>query len=103
MAVLQPSQLAMVAARVRSVYDAQAKARKVESGKEHGRGKVPENLPEPIPRSDARDAAGKAVGVSGKTVDFATRVLAQGAGPRRTSGTRSCWHCRRGPSEARTR
>ena len=37
---------------------------------------VPENLPEQA--RDARDVAGKAVGVSGKTVDVATRVLAHG-------------------------
>lgn len=71
----------MVAARARSIYDQQAKARQIESGKEHGRGKVPENLPEPIAKAntDARDAAGKAVGVSGKTVDFATKVLTKGS------------------------
>lgn len=38
---------------------------------------VPANLPE-RERSDARDAAGKAVGVSGKSVDHATKVLTGG-------------------------
>jgi hypothetical protein len=68
----------MVAARAREIYDAQAKERQVESGRNHGRGKVPENLPEPINAGDARDKAGKAVGVSGRSVDFATKVLSQG-------------------------
>jgi hypothetical protein len=77
---LTPSQLAMVAARARSIYDAQAKARMVEGAAKGGQSKGKENLPDPIPdQQQARDAAGKAVGVSGKTVDFATRVLTKGA------------------------
>jgi hypothetical protein len=62
------SQKAMVAARVRDLYDRQAKERQQEAGKVHGRGKVPANLPEPITAGDARDQAGKAVGVSGMTL-----------------------------------
>lgn len=68
---LTPSQLSMVAARVRSIYEAQAKARQVRKPADS----VVENLPQ---QNRARDAAGKAVGVSGKSVDFATRVLEKG-------------------------
>lgn len=68
---LTPSQLAMVGARARKIYDEQAKERQKLS---QGRGvKGPENLPDL--KSDARDAVGKAVGVSGKTIDHATKVL----------------------------
>lgn len=75
---LTPSQLGMVAGRARSYYDAQAKARQKEGGAKGG-GKVMENFPEASAgEQTARDAAGKAVGVSGRTVDFATRVLTQG-------------------------
>jgi len=67
---LTPSQLSMVAARARELYDEQAKERqKARKGKQPGAS--PENLPEL--HTDARDAAGKAVGVSGRTVDFATK------------------------------
>lgn len=78
---LTPSQLAMVGARARALYDAQAKARQVEAGgdKKSANRSVVENLPQPIEDSSrARDAAGKAVGVSGKSIDFATRVLTSG-------------------------
>ena len=68
---LTPSQRALVAARARDIYDQQAKERQRLS---EGRGKKgPVNLPDLS--SDARDAAGKALGVSGKSVDFATKVL----------------------------
>ncbi len=64
----------MVGARARSLYDAQAKARMAQGGGDRKSG--PENLPDPVKgQADARDAAGKAVGVSGKTIDYATRVL----------------------------
>jgi len=72
---LNPSQLSMVAARARDYYDEQAKERqKARKGKQPGA--TPENLPDL--HTDARDAAGKAVGVSGRSVDFATKVLKQG-------------------------
>lgn len=70
---LNPSQKAMVAARARDYYDREAKERML-AGK---KADPPENLPEGK-ASDARDAAGKAVGVSGKTVDFASKVLKTG-------------------------
>ena len=51
----------MVAARARGMYDEAAKER-TKMGKE--------NLPDPKAAGQARDAAGKALGVSGKSVDF---------------------------------
>lgn len=69
---LTASQRAMVAARAREFYDKQAKERQVRKPA----GSVPENLPEQ--KGDARDAAGKAVGVSGKLVDNASKVLRDG-------------------------
>lgn len=78
---LTPSQLAMVAARAREVYDAAAKERMKEGQQSGGRGhkkNSPENLPESLDNGDARDKAGKAVGVSGKSVDYATKVLNTG-------------------------
>lgn len=73
---LTPGQLSMVGARARQFYDEQAKQRQKEAGKSHGRGKVVENLPQ-ANAGTARDAVGKAVGVSGKSIDHATRVLAK--------------------------
>lgn len=72
---LTPSQRSMVAARAREMYDKAAKERQSENASRHN-SKV-ENLP-PLDKSKARDAAGKAVGVSGKSVDFAGKVLKQG-------------------------
>ncbi len=74
---LTPSQKAMVAAKAREFYDQQAKERQRAAGGDHKKKPLPENLPEAVP-TDARDAAGKAVGVSGRTVDYATKVLTQG-------------------------
>jgi ParB-like chromosome segregation protein Spo0J len=70
-----PAQLSMVGARMREIYDRQAKERQVESGKNHGKGKVPVNLPEPISKGDSRDIVGKLVGVSGKSIDHATKII----------------------------
>jgi len=58
--------------RARDMYDKAAKQRLKTKGGHSG----PVNLPEAT--SDARDAAGKAVGVSGKTIDFASKVLKSG-------------------------
>lgn len=81
---LSPTQLAMVAARAKEVYDKQAEGR-MESGKgsdgSGGRGNKrnpPVNLPEGL-QGDSRDLAGKAVGVSGKSVDFASKIIADGS------------------------
>ena len=78
----------MVGARVRKIYDKQAKERQ----KEHGstapgkRKTLPESLPEV--KGDARDQAGKVVGVSGKSIDYATPHIGA-AHPCATSST-SC-------------
>jgi len=69
---LTPSQASMVAARARDYYDKQAKERLKTKGGHSG----PVNLPEA--KGDARDQAAKAAGVSGKTVDHATKVLKHG-------------------------
>jgi hypothetical protein len=54
--------------------DRQAKERMVMGGGDKKSGV--ENLPHPIKdQGKARDQAGKALGVSGRTVDFATKVL----------------------------
>jgi hypothetical protein len=63
----------MVAARARKLYDRQAKERQRE-GHERGR-KAQKGFQADLPEIDpeagqARDQAGKAVGVSGKTVDY---------------------------------
>ena len=73
---LTPSQKAMVAARAKGMYEREAKERQREAGKAHGRGKVPKKSSGA--NGDARDAAGKAVGVSGYSVDAATKVLKKG-------------------------
>lgn len=79
---LTPSQLSMVGARARKFYDDEAKKRQKASGgdrKSANERSVVENLPQPISDAGkARDQVGKAVGVSGKSIDYATRVLAQG-------------------------
>jgi len=69
---LNPSQLSMCAARAREFYEKQAKERQ----KRKSPDSVPENLPEQ--KNDARDAAGKAFNVSGKSVDYASKVLTKG-------------------------
>jgi hypothetical protein len=57
----------MVGARARAWYEEEAKRRML-------KGKVdpPVNFPEGVKKGDARDLAGKAVGVSGKSIDHAT-------------------------------
>jgi len=87
---LTPSQLAMVGARARECYDQAAKERQKEStvkagkasgAKRRGEPNVVENLsPRSAPESGkARDQVAKAVGVSGPTIDFATKVLKEAA------------------------
>ncbi|MFC1764857.1 hypothetical protein ACFL6U_22645 [Planctomycetota bacterium] len=58
------------------IYRKEAKERKKESGKRHGRGqeKVRTHGPEPISGGRAREKAGKAVGVSGASIDRAAKV-----------------------------
>lgn len=69
---LSPTQLAMVGGRARDLYDKQAKERK----KRKGADSVPVSVPEQ--KGDARDKAGKAVGVGGSLIDRATKVLEKG-------------------------
>lgn len=77
---LTPSQAAMVGARAREIYDRQAKERQKEtairSNKSRAGKEIPEvvNLP-PLDSGKARDHAAKAVGVSGKSIDYGTKVL----------------------------
>jgi hypothetical protein len=76
---LTPSQLAMVGARAREMYDEAAKRRQQASGgdKKSPKAKsVQEKFPEPIHRQ-ARDEVGKVVGVSGKLIDSGTKVLTE--------------------------
>lgn len=71
---LTPSQRSNVGFRAKRLYTEQAKERQRASGGDRKSGKsVPVKLPEPI-RGDARDMAGKAVGVSGKMIDYAEKV-----------------------------
>lgn len=73
---LTPSQLSMVAGRARDYHDKQARARQGHGQTAPGQ-TLPANLPERS-KGDARDAAGKEFGVSGKSVDHATKVLEKG-------------------------
>ena len=72
---LSVSQRAMAAARARGVYEQQAKERQGD------RTDMVENLP-PSSQPEygkTRDQVGKALGVSGKSVDHASKVLKQGS------------------------
>lgn len=73
---LTKGQLALAAARAREYYDEQAKER-LKQGQEAGRQKQKGSV-EILPQTEsarARDLAGKAFGVSGKYVDYATKVI----------------------------
>lgn len=71
---LSVSQLAMVGRKAKAMYTEQAKTRQKLS---HGRGvKGPVMLPDL--KGDARDLAGKAVGVSGSLIDRAETVVEKG-------------------------
>lgn len=74
---LTPSQRSMCAARARELFDKQAKERMSEGGGDKKSGVA--NFPPPIANQQkARDAAGKAFSVSGRSVDHATRVIEKG-------------------------
>ena len=85
---LTESQRAMVAARMREYFDKEAKKRMEEGrkkgggtagrGRPKGENSSPANLPETKTGRDARDDAGAAVNVGGRTVDYATKVLRDG-------------------------
>jgi hypothetical protein len=75
----------MVGARLKSLFEEQAKQRQQAAGGDRGNqytgGKVAvvENLP-PLPENGkSRDKAAETVGVSGKSVDFASKVIKNGA------------------------
>jgi len=71
----------MVAADVRDYYDQQAKKRQRESGGDRKSEKAKKTGCGTCSTTDsgkARDQAGAAVGVSGKTVDKAAKVLKEG-------------------------
>jgi ParB-like chromosome segregation protein Spo0J len=67
---LTPSQSSMCAARAREIYERDAKPRMLAG--------VKIDPKENLPQGQARDLAGKAFGVSGKSVDHAKRVLDKG-------------------------
>lgn len=71
---LDSSQRAVVAAKLKPIFEAQAAKRQKDSLKKGTKKPVPENLPE---RGDARDKAGQAMNVSGKSVDMAAKVIAK--------------------------
>lgn len=81
---LKPSQLAMCAARAKTLrkkLDGEARERMREGGKAGGKGRPKqgmENLPHPNDSGATRDQIGKTFGVSGKLVDQAAKVLADG-------------------------
>lgn len=75
---LNESQRAMVGARAKSIYEAEAKSRQRIGGAAGGSGKGPANLPEAA-KGDARDKAARSVNVSGRTVQHAETVLRRAA------------------------
>lgn len=76
---LDSSQRAVVAAKLKPIFEAQAAKRQKATQAKAGSkvGKAPENLPEPSSKGDARDKAGQAMNVSGKSVDMAAKVIAK--------------------------
>jgi Domain of unknown function (DUF4326)/ParB-like nuclease domain len=75
---LDEAQSAMVGGRAKALYEKQAKERQKASGGD--RKSVRDNCPQPIEdKGRARDKAGEAVGVSGKQVDRAVKVLSSGS------------------------
>ena len=79
---LTPSQCAIASGKAEKASGTQeklAKERQKQSGKTHGRGqKVVANCPQAI-EPKARDQAGKAFGISGKTHDAGVKVLDKGS------------------------
>lgn len=70
---LSASQKAVAGARMREMYDQEAKERQ----KRKPANSVQVNLPEQS-RGQSRDKVANAVGVSGRTIDFASKVIEQG-------------------------
>ena len=76
---LTPSQKAMVADKVRGIYDKRAKDRQKEGGRKGGQSKDRVTLPEPSKEKRSRDEAARAVGIkSGSLVDRARKVREDG-------------------------
>jgi hypothetical protein len=73
---LSPSRSAMVAGRARKLFDEQAKERQ-QVRKGHQAGSTVANLPQ-LDKGKSRDKAAAAVGVGGRTVDYASKVLKNG-------------------------
>lgn len=71
---LTPSQLSVVGAKIKKIYEAEARTR--QRGGQGG-SLLPANLPEA--KGDARDKAAQAVNVSGRSVSDAERVLKHGS------------------------
>lgn len=73
---LDSSQRAVVAAKLKPIFEAQA-AKRQKAGKNQHTKRVVENLPQPSDGGKARDKAGQAMNVSGKSVDMAAKVIAK--------------------------
>ncbi len=74
---LTKGQIAIAAAKLKDHYADEARKRQAAAGGPHPGKPLPVNLPGA--QSDARDAAGKAFGVSGKSVDQAETILKRGS------------------------
>jgi len=72
------SQRAMVAARVKAIYEMDARERQIEAGKKYGRGqeKLMDNCPQV--KGTARDKVGEAMNVSGRSIQRAEKVISKG-------------------------
>jgi hypothetical protein len=75
---MTPSQKAIVAAKLKPVYEKRAKERQKATLKRGGVAPVPATCPERDCNGDARDEAGATHGVSGRSVSRAENVLAAG-------------------------
>jgi hypothetical protein len=69
---LSKGQLALAGVKLKAFYSERARERQKVLGRHHG-ALLPVNLPEGV--GDARDEAARLVGVSGRTVDHAERVM----------------------------
>ena len=71
----------MVGTKAMELYEAEAKERQKASGgdKKTKNKSVVDNCPQPTDTSKARDKAGRAAGVSGKSIDRAKKVVQHGA------------------------
>jgi hypothetical protein len=80
---LNPAQQAMVAARVKSMYEPAAKERQREAGRKHGNGKErqvqPKQLTANLREATCSEQAGAVLHISGRSVDDASTVLKKGS------------------------